>query len=371
MVEELRLASETQDVGVLSARRLQSAKRNLFLQVSALRSRTLDSVAHAFFGVRYRFPDAQPRRFGLSLERDVVYGPTDRTEHKLDVYAPASRAAGPLPVVMYVHGGAFAMLSKETHRVMAFAIASRGYVTFNVNYRLGPRHLYPAPLEDVATALLWVRAHAAEYGGDPERIVIAGESAGGNLVTALAVMSAYPRPEPFARAIYEARVPLRAVIATYPILDLSDVPRMMQSRKLPGWAKTLTLDAAVSYLGAHYAEAIDRAPLASPLLLLEHGQPSRPLPPFFVSCGTRDPLLAHARRLDAALERLGVDHELCISPGEIHGFDAMLWRPAARAKWKAAHAFLARTTASGARGAAAADRDGDGGRDFLPEHQAP
>jgi acetyl esterase len=319
------------------------ARRNLYFRVSAIRSKTFDNIAHAFSHVRYRMPDLHPKRFGLDLERDVVYGPTKRSEHRLDIYVPA-RAAKPLPVVMYVHGGGFAMLSKETHRVMAFAIASRGYLTFNVNYRLGPRHLYPAPLEDVTEALVWVHTHAAEYGGDPNRIGIAGESAGGNLVTALAAMSAYERPEPYARFLFESAVPLRSVLAAYPILDFSDIARMISHPRMPGWAKTLTRDAAVSYLGAHYAEAVASSPLASPLLLLERERPARPLPPFFISCGTRDPLFAHAKRLDAALAALSVDRELHISPGEIHGYDAMVWRRAAREKWKACHAFLERTT---------------------------
>jgi acetyl esterase len=245
---------------------------------------------------------------------------------------------------MYVHGGGFSMLSKETHRVMAFAIASRGYLTFNVNYRLGPRHLYPSPLEDVVEALIWVRDHAREYGGDPGRIVIAGESAGGNLVTALAVLSSYERPEPFARRLYQARLPLRGVLATYPILDFTDVKRMMSHPRLPSWTKMLMLDSALSYLGAYHDEEAARATLASPLLVLERGAPDRPLPPFFISCGTRDPLLSHAKRLAASLKGHAVSCELLVSPGEMHGYDAMTWRPAAKEKWSAAHRFLESTT---------------------------
>jgi acetyl esterase len=312
--------------------------------VSALRSRALDGVAHAFMRARFGLPDLHPRKFHVELERDVVYGPTDRVAHKLDVYVP-TRATKPMPVVMYVHGGGFAMLSKDTHRVMALPIATRGYVTFNVNYRLGPRHLFPTQLEDVADALLWVSRHCKEYGGDPSRIVVAGESAGGNLVTTLAVMSSYERPEPFARRIYAARVPLRGVVAAYPILDFEDIGRMMAHPKVPGWAKTLTLDAALSYLGADYEEAAARTTLASPLLLLERHAPDRPLPPFFVSCGTKDPLLSHAKRLSVALRAHGVPCELHVSPGEIHGYDAMLWRPAAKEKWRATHSFLEQATA--------------------------
>ncbi len=309
--------------------------------MSALRSRALDGVAHAFMRARFGLPDLHPRKHNLELHRDIAYRPSGLAAHQLDVYVP-SLAKKPLPVVMYVHGGGFSMLSKETHRVMAFAIASRGYLTFNVNYRLGPRHLYPTQLEDVAEALLWVFRHCEEYGGDPSRIVIAGESAGGNLVTTLALMSSYARPEPFARRVYDARVPIRGVIATYPILDFSDVERMRSNPRVPGWAKTLMLDAALSYLGADYDEAIARAPLASPLLILEQTAPDRPLAPFFVSCGTRDMLLPHAKRLAAALEAHDVPCELHVSPGEIHGYDAMLWRPAAKEKWRATHSFLER-----------------------------
>jgi acetyl esterase len=330
--------------------KLDEVKSDLSFRVSGIRSRALDRVAHAFSHVRFRvMPDLHPGKFGLTLEHDVVYGPTDHRPHRLDVYAP-KRGTRPLPVVMYVHGGGFAMLSKETHRVMAFAIATRGYLTFNVNYRLGPRHLFPAPLEDVVQALLWVRQNAASYGGDPERIVIAGESAGGNLVTALAVMSSFVRPEPYARALYEARIPLRGVLATYPLLDFTDIPHMIKHPKMPGWARTLTVDAGLSYLGPHYLEVAAEAPLASPLVVIEAAasgegpSPARPLPPFFISCGTRDILLPHAKRLDAALDKLGTEHELKVAQGEIHGYDAMVWRPAAKAKWKAAHAFLARVT---------------------------
>jgi acetyl esterase len=312
--------------------------------VSALRSRALDGVAHAFMRARFGLPDLHPRKFDLDLERNVVYGPTDRIDHKLDVYIP-KRAERPLPVVMYLHGGGFSMLSKDTHRVMAFPIATEGYVTFNVNYRLGPRHLYPTQLEDATDALLWVHANCKKWGGDPSRIVLAGESAGGNLVTALAVMASYVRPEPFARRVYAARVPIKGVLATYPILDFSDVERMKAHPRMPGWAKTLMLDAALSYLGADYDEAVAHSPLASPLLLLEQQAPDRPLPPFFVSCGTKDILLPHAKRLAAALRKLGVPCELHVSPGEIHGYDAMLWRKAAQEKWRATHTFLAHATA--------------------------
>ncbi len=315
-------------------------RQHLRAGIGALRSTAIDSIAHAFARVRYSMPDANPARHGLVLERDVVYGKTRGTCHKLDIYTPA-RAERPLPVVMYVHGGGFSMLSKETHRVMAAAIARQGYLVFNVNYRLGLRHLFPEPLEDVSDALLWVAASCGRYGGDRERIALAGESAGGNLVMALSIMCSYRRDEPFARKVYDANIPLRATVATYPFADLTETARYLAHPKMAPWAKGMLVDAAISYVGADVARGAKAFPLASPLVLLEEGKaPERPLPPFFASVGTKDPLLSQSKRLKAALDKLGVPCELMVSPGEVHGFDAMVWRPAARLKWRRTHAFL-------------------------------
>ena len=89
-------------------------------------------------------PDARPERHGVQIVRDVPYLPSDRREHRLDVYRPA-RANGPLPVVVYIHGGGFRILSKDTHWIMALAFARRGFLVFNLSYRLAPRHRFPAP----------------------------------------------------------------------------------------------------------------------------------------------------------------------------------------------------------------------------------
>jgi acetyl esterase len=299
----------------------------------------MDRAAHAIARIRYALPDVHPSRYGLSLERDVAYGPADGAHNRLDVYVPR-RAARPLPVVMYVHGGGFAMLSKDTHRVMAIAIARAGYLLFNINYRQGPGHGYPVPLHDATLALLWVREHCERYGGDPSRIALAGESAGGNLVTALAVASSWRRPEPFAQRLFDARIALRAVVATYGFLDLGHTYEYLRHPRLPRWSKALVLDAARSYLGYDVRSAIPACPLASPLRIIEAGAPHRPLPPFFAAVGTRDPLIRCSKRLKAALDALGTPCDLHVSPGEIHGYDALVWRPGARAKWRAAHAFL-------------------------------
>jgi acetyl esterase len=306
----------------------------------AIQAAVVDHAAHVLAKVRYSFPDAHPRKHDVVVHRDVAYAEPGDSAHRLDVYIP-SRQPRPLPVVMYVHGGGFSMLSKDTHRVMALAFARRGYLTFNVNYRLSPRHRYPAALEDVCEALLWVQARCEEYGGDGARIAIAGESAGGNLVTALACASAIRRPEPFARRVFEAGVGLRAVVATYPFLDLTDIDRFLLHPRLSFVVKGTMHDAAVSYVGHDVHRVARRAPLCSPLLVIERAATTdRPLPAFFTNAGTRDPLLPQAKRLKAALDRLGVPCEMHVSPGELHGFDAMVWRRAAVVKWRRVYKFL-------------------------------
>ena len=317
-----------------------SIRQRLSATRGAVQAAVVNQAAHVFARMRYALPDAHPEKHDVVVHHDVAYAEPGDVPHRLDVYIPA-QSVRPTPVVMYVHGGAFSMLSKDTHRVMALAYARRGFLVFNINYRLGPRHLYPAPLEDACAALLWVHERCAEYGGDPNRLAIAGESAGGNLVTALAVAHASRRPEPFARAVFDANLPLRAVVATYPFLDLTDVDRYRLHPKIAFWARDMLSDAAVFYVGHDIHGGVKKNPLSSPLLILERDfRPQRPLPPFFTNAGTKDPLLPHARRLKAAIDRLGTTCDLLVAPGEIHGYDAMVWRPAARLKWRKTYEFL-------------------------------
>jgi len=305
--------------------------------------RTFDKGVHRVASIGYALhPRAAPGRHGIELHRDVPYRDTGRRAHLLDVYRPRARCRR--PAVMYVHGGGFSMLSKDTHRIMALAFASRGYVVFNVNYRLAPRHPYPAPLEDAAAAILWIMDRAAEYGADPDRLVLAGESAGANLVTALTYAATHRRDEPIARAVYDREPSVRAVLAIYGLHDMFDPERLWRdprkAKRMPAWIKREILWAARSYVRGDPTSA----PLASPLrLLLEPpDDAARELPPFFLTAGTADPLLDDSRRLEHALRQRGVDCELHVYPGEIHGFNAMIWRPAARAKWQAAFDFLRR-----------------------------
>ena len=109
------------------------------------------------------------------------------------------------------------------------------------------------------------------------------------------------------------------------------------------WFVRYELRAVVEgYIGQATEEAALRAPLASPLRRLSEPpvDGARPLPPFFAAVGTADPLLHDSRRLKEVIEARGGRFDLHEYPGEVHGFNAFLWRPAARTKWRALHAFL-------------------------------
>lgn len=282
----------------------------------------------------------------VDVEHDVPYRSRRRRFHLLDIYRRRD-ASGPLPTIMYIHGGAFSMMSKDTHRVMAYVLAAQGYQVFNVNYRLGPVHTYPKPLKDVMAALEWIVDHGSKYGADVDRLAIIGESAGANLATALTYCVTHPRPEPFARSVYQRQIPLTCAAPLYGLLDLHDVRRFWRDpdkrQRMPGWVKGEIRGTAYSYLGRRAKRAL-QFPLASPLMLFEAppAAESRTLPPFFTTVGTADPLLPDTIRLHQALQRRGTECELHVFRGEIHAFNVLLWRAAARAQWGALFDFLAK-----------------------------
>ena len=132
----------------------------------------------------------EPPYDGVVLTRDVAYGPHER--HRLDLFAaPGSRD---LPVILFVHGGGFVRGDKSTpgtphnENVGLWACRS-GMVGVTMNYRLAPEHRWPAGAQDVAAAVAWLRANVAEHGGDPERIVLVGSSAGATHIAGYAALA--------------------------------------------------------------------------------------------------------------------------------------------------------------------------------------
>ena len=173
-------------------------------------------IAEGFFEGAARLgrlhPHARPEAHGISVTRDVPYDPANPFR-RLDVWQPAAaRAGSTAPALLYVHGGGFRILSKETHWIMALTFARQGFVVFNIDYRLAPKHPFPAALEDAAEAYAWVVDRAADFHADAARLVLAGESAGANLVAALTLAACVERPEAFARRVFATGLVPRTVL---------------------------------------------------------------------------------------------------------------------------------------------------------------
>lgn len=177
----------------------------------------------------------------VTVARDLAYG--DDVRQRVDVYRPASaraaagaadadgadgvagaaapRSAGRgLPVVVFLYGGSWQSGSKADYPFVAAALARHGYLTFLPDYRIYPRVRYPAFVEDAARAVAFARAHAAQYGGDPSRIVLIGHSAGAYLVAMLALDKRW-----LAAVGMDPRRDLRAVVGLagpYDFLPLHD-----------------------------------------------------------------------------------------------------------------------------------------------------
>lgn len=288
------------------------------------------------------FPYANPKRHGLEVIRDIPYQPTGSPFHTLDVYRPIERW-GLMPALLYVHGGGFRILSKDTHWMMGIHFAKHGYITFNMNYRLTPKHPYPAAAEDCSHALLWLLQHAEEYGADPRRIILAGESAGGNLVTMLTVASHFPQhSEPWAQALFASQPSIKAVLPACGLHQVSRPDRFLSNPDLLHLVRERIIEVSVQYLPEDHNNP-GKYMLADPLLFLEQSPtPARPLPPFFVFAGDQDPIVDDSIRLHHALARLDVPCELRIYPGEDHAFHALIWKQKARECWRHQINFIER-----------------------------
>ena len=127
---------------------------------------------------------------------DVAYGPHPR--QRLDVYAPTAptpTGGAQHPVVVFVYGGSWASGDRRHYGFLGHALAARGFVTVVPDYRLVPEVTYPAFVEDAAAAVRWARAHARDYGGDPDRLAVAGHSAGAYNALMLASDPKYTDPD--------------------------------------------------------------------------------------------------------------------------------------------------------------------------------
>lgn len=144
-------------------------------------------------GERKRF-NAEPVT-GVNYLHDLDFVGDGIRAHRLDVITPAGGGAersGPLPVYVYFHGGGWTSGDKAALTKYCASQAAGGMVAVNVNYRRAPRFHMAHVLQDANAALAWVREHIADYGGDPARIVLGGDSAGGQIAALLTAASFRP-----------------------------------------------------------------------------------------------------------------------------------------------------------------------------------
>jgi acetyl esterase/lipase len=165
----------------------------------------------------------RPFRFdhaGVEVIRGLAYE-QHPVRHKLDIYRPTGTTAGDhLPVLLFLHGGAWVIGNKDQQgKPMLLHLARRGYVGVTINYRLGPRHRWPAQIVDVKRAIAWVHDHIVEYGGDASFVAVCGASAGGHLAALAALTPGDPAVQP---GFETADTTVDACIPIYAPFDLTD-----------------------------------------------------------------------------------------------------------------------------------------------------
>ncbi|MER7930869.1 MULTISPECIES: alpha/beta hydrolase [unclassified Streptomyces] len=254
----------------------------------------------------------------------AVPGPAGAPEISLLVCRPTTPPVpGPLPVIYHVHGGGMVLGTNRVGVDAPLAWARElGAVVVSVEYRLAPEHPHPAPVEDVYAGLLWTAEHAREIGGDPERIVIAGASAGGGLTAALALLLR-DRQGP----------PVIGQMLMCPMLDdRNDTPSGHQMQGLGVWDRTANETGWTALLGEARG-----GPAVSPYAAPARATDLTGLPPAFLDVGSaetfRDETVAYASRIWQA----GGVAELHVWPGGFHGFDGFAPQAALSRSAREAH----------------------------------
>ena len=281
--------------------------------------------------------------------KDISY--EDRSSsQRLDIYAPLSYIAPQwidetaplaslepeeiapvtdrLPFVLYIHGGGFRTLSKETHWSFGLQLAEEGFVVFMIDYRLTPDHPCPAALEDCASALDWILNHHETLNIDLERGMIAGESAGGHLTLALTLALVRPDPAPWAEKVFRHQWVPKMIAPACAFLDI------ISAKRSPGEIASF-YQSRLDALGRAYLKNCPRPELALPLTELEDNRDFvRPFPPTLVTVGEKDIILKDSERLADILLLRGIKHQLITYPGGIHAFHAVISHPLAKKCWR-------------------------------------
>lgn len=238
---------------------------------------------------------------GAEFKPDIEYGRAGDVSLQLDAYIPDG--PGPHPVAILIHGGGWSRGDKriappgDNSDISSWftAFPQAGFTCFSINYRLAPAHLWPACLEDVQSAIRWAKAHAAEYNGDPNRIVLVGHSAGGHLASLAAV-----KPDETTR--------VQAVVGFAPVTDqVKDSAR--RNGLSPALQKLLNRPHLIDYESARILREISATTYVRP-----------GVPPFFLIHGTADKSVPYDQSpaFQELLRAAGVDCELVTIPEAPH-----------------------------------------------------
>jgi len=218
------------------------------------------------------------------------------------LYWPEDSGEEPLPVVLWNHGGGFVMGSLDGYDPVVRALCvTTGCLVVSVDYRLAPEHPFPAQVEDALTVARWAHAHIADHGGDPDRMVLAGDSAGGTLSAVLG---------------HQLHGMFRLQVLLYPMTDLTMSQPSIQENA-DDYLLTL---AACNYFRAQYlGEHADlKDPLASPVFA-DDAQLAGAPPALVITCEL-DPLRDEGEAYAARLREAGVPVEHVRFDGMIHAF---------------------------------------------------
>ena len=243
----------------------------------------------------------------------LEYANVDGNPLLLDLRIPDG--PGPHPVIVYLHSGAW--ISGDRTGGPAIRQASRGYAVASIDYRLAPRYTWPAQIEDAKAAVRWLRANAARFHLDPERIGAFGTSAGGHIAAVLGTSADVPTLEGIrlGNAQFSSRV--KAVVDFYGPTDLLK----MEEQKIP----CIPLSGNASYMppsllmGCPIQSCPEKTATANPITYVTPDDP-----PFLIMQGLLDCLVPYKQSilLHDALRAKGVDSTLILLPNGEHGGSA-------------------------------------------------
>jgi acetyl esterase/lipase len=249
-------------------------------------------------------------RPGVEVIRDVNYTAGGKRA-RLDIYRPEGVDLQKAPVLVQVHGGGWTIGAKEQQGLLLMnRMAERGWICVAMNYRLAPKHPFPAQIVDVKKAIAWTREHIASYGGDPSYLVITGGSAGGHLAALAALTPGDPEYQP---GFEDADTSVAGCVPFYGVYDLAGLTGERHAVLMRDWflgPRVFLRDPA-----KHLDEFVHASPLA-------HVSPEAP--DFFVLHGSIDSLV-HVSQARAFVEALKAESKATVTfaefPGTQHAFE--------------------------------------------------